>query len=254
MKSVSSSGSHTMEVDHSNSKEREATSAVIRNDEQNNRPISDVTMNTASSSNSMQVDIELNHLKNKSSSSHRMEVDPADSIAERISNVLIEEQDQIPSRLVKEFDDLNEKLGQGGFGSVGKFKNKKDGTIYAIKKIAGTNERYEREVQVLSALQHENIVRYYSCWTEPIANRFDGFVLYIQMEFCENRTLRAAIDSGELFDDRNRMWRIYRQIVEGISYIHSKNLIHRDLKVFYYFIYYSKEDMFVNSFVMFITA
>jgi len=222
-----------MEVDHSNSEERKA-SAVIRNDgQQNHQPILDVSMKTASSasSHSMQVDIELLSRK-KSSSSHRMEVDAtASSVAERVPNVLIGEQNQIPSRLVNEFDDLIENLGQGGFGSVGKFKNKKDGKIYAIKQISGANERHETEVKVLSRLQHKNIIRYYSCWTEPIANSLDIFALYIQMEFCENRTLREVINSGELFDDRNKMWRIYRQLVEGIRYIHSENVIHRDLKV-----------------------
>jgi len=68
--------------------------------------------------------------------------------------------------LKDEFICLHEILGQGGFGSVGKFKNKKDEKIYAIKKIEAT-ERNEREVKVLSDLQHDNIVRYYNCWTEP---------------------------------------------------------------------------------------
>lgn len=69
------------------------------------------------------------------------------------------------SRLRNEFVCLNEILGQGGFGSVGKFKHKKDDKIYAIKKTKAT-DRNEREVEVLSYLQHQNIVRYYNCWIE----------------------------------------------------------------------------------------
>lgn len=38
--------------------------------------------------------------------------------------------------------------------------------------------------------------------------------MYIQMEFCEKSTLRTAIDTG-LFDDRVRVWRLFREIVEG---------------------------------------
>lgn len=56
-------------------------------------------------------------------------------------------------------------------------------------------------------------------------------VLYIQMEFCEKRTLREAIDSGDLVRDRFRIRKLFPQIVEGISYFHSKGVIHRDLKV-----------------------
>lgn len=38
--------------------------------------------------------------------------------------------------------------------------------------------------------------------------------LYIQMEFCEKSTLRTAIDAG-LHTDVNRIWRLFREIVEG---------------------------------------
>lgn len=54
--------------------------------------------------------------------------------------------------------------------------------------------------------------------------------MYIQMEYCEKSTLRTAIDS-ELFRDKTRIWRLFREIVEGLAYIHSGGIIHRDLKV-----------------------
>ncbi len=55
--------------------------------------------------------------------------------------------------------------------------------------------------------------------------------MYIQMEYCEKSTLRTAIDS-ELFHDKTRIWRLFREIVEGLAYIHQQGIIHRDLKVF----------------------
>lgn len=54
--------------------------------------------------------------------------------------------------------------------------------------------------------------------------------MYIQMEYCEKSTLRTAIDS-ELFRDKTRIWRLFREIVEGLAYIHQQGIIHRDLKV-----------------------
>lgn len=53
--------------------------------------------------------------------------------------------------------------------------------------------------------------------------------MYIQMEFCEKSTLRTAIDEG-LCQDESRVWRLFREIVEGLAHIHQQGMIHRDLK------------------------
>ncbi|KAL0139396.1 kinase-like domain-containing protein [Mucor lusitanicus] len=52
-------------------------------------------------------------------------------------------------------------------------------------------------------------------------------VLYIQMEYCEKKTLRDVIDEGI---DEQEAWRLFRQILEGLVHIHSQGMIHRDLK------------------------
>ncbi|XP_045917839.1 eIF-2-alpha kinase GCN2 isoform X2 [Micropterus dolomieu] len=53
--------------------------------------------------------------------------------------------------------------------------------------------------------------------------------LYIQMEYCERSTLRDTIDQG-LHQDQNRLWRLFREILDGLAYIHQQGMIHRDLK------------------------
>lgn len=61
--------------------------------------------------------------------------------------------------------------------------------------------------------------------------------LYIQMELCDTKTLRHWIDernkkkSSQNSKRRLESLNIVQQMVSGIEYIHSKNLIHRDLKV-----------------------
>ena len=45
--------------------------------------------------------------------------------------------------------------------------------------------------------------------------------LYIQMEYCEKSTLRNLIDEG-LHEDEDRVWRLLREIVEGLAHIHSQ--------------------------------
>ncbi|CAK6957149.1 eIF-2-alpha kinase GCN2 [Scomber scombrus] len=53
--------------------------------------------------------------------------------------------------------------------------------------------------------------------------------LYIQMEYCEKSTLRDTIDQG-LHQEPNRLWRLFREILDGLAYIHEQGMIHRDLK------------------------
>lgn len=75
------------------------------------------------------------------------------------------------SRLQSEFSFVCD-IGKGGFGEVMKVKNNLDGQVYAIKKIKlnpknkQSTKKLMREVKLLSRLNHENVVRYYTSWIE----------------------------------------------------------------------------------------
>uniref|UniRef100_A0A8C6VKJ1 eIF-2-alpha kinase GCN2 n=1 Tax=Naja naja TaxID=35670 RepID=A0A8C6VKJ1_NAJNA len=58
---------------------------------------------------------------------------------------------------------------------------------------------------------------------------FPSLILPLKMEYCEKSTLRDTIDQG-LYQDVNRLWRLFREILDGLAYIHEKGMIHRDLK------------------------
>lgn len=54
--------------------------------------------------------------------------------------------------------------------------------------------------------------------------------LFIQMEYCEKRTLHDLITKQNLPGNRPESWRLLRQILEALRYIHLQHVIHRDLK------------------------
>ncbi|SCU88411.1 LAFA_0E12530g1_1 [Lachancea sp. 'fantastica'] len=64
--------------------------------------------------------------------------------------------------------------------------------------------------------------------------------LYIQMEYCENQTLFDLIHTENLSSQKSEYWRLLREILDALGYIHSMGIIHRDLKPMNIFIDESK--------------
>ena len=54
--------------------------------------------------------------------------------------------------------------------------------------------------------------------------------LFVVMEFCSNRTLKDEIYNNAERLSSDRAWTLFREILEGLDYIHSNKTIHRDLK------------------------
>ncbi|KAK4052686.1 eukaryotic translation initiation factor 2-alpha kinase [Microbotryomycetes sp. JL201] len=80
------------------------------------------------------------------------------------------------SRYRSEFEEL-EFLGRGGGGQVVKARNRLDGHLYAVKKIRLPHDRASenkilREVTIWSRMNHPNIVRYHTAWTETESSAF----------------------------------------------------------------------------------
>ncbi|CAM8919433.1 unnamed protein product [Rhodiola kirilowii] len=128
------------------------------------------------------------------------------------------------------FSDDN-KLGQGGFGSVYKGKLD-DGQEIAVKRLAtGSGQgdiEFKNEVVLVAKLQHRNLVRLLGFCLE----RQERLLIY---EFVANASLdRFLFDPlKRLYLDWKRRYKIIGGVARGLLYLHEDSrlrIIHRDLK------------------------
>ena len=141
-----------------------------------------------------------------------------------ISNKLfIDETNDNPS---KKYEILS-KLGSGSFGSVYLAINKYTNEKVAMKQIKKSSANLlsdgeiTDEIEILKNLDHPDIVRIIESF-----NTKNSYILIT--EYCEG---------GELFDQvKNQLSEtqiavIFKQILSGLAYLHSNNIVHRDLKL-----------------------
>lgn len=81
------------------------------------------------------------------------------------------------SRYLNDFEEIG-RLGRGGYGEVVKARHKLENQAYAIKKIRQTSisalNKVLSEIVMLSQLNHPNVVRYFTAWTENEGPRRPG--------------------------------------------------------------------------------
>lgn len=135
---------------------------------------------------------------------------------------------------------LGRTLGRGSTGRVRLAKNVNTGKLAAVKIVPKLNFKkienpkyknhdatrlpygIEREIIIMKLISHPNIMGLYDVWE----NKND---LYLILEY---------IEGGELFDYLIKKGRLleheavhhFKQIIQGIGYLHQFNICHRDLK------------------------
>ncbi|XP_047078099.1 mitogen-activated protein kinase kinase kinase 1-like [Lolium rigidum] len=120
-------------------------------------------------------------------------------------------------------------IGSGSFGSVYEAISD-DGFFFAVKEVSlidqGINAKQrivqlEHEVSLLSRLEHDNIVQYYG------TDKEDG-KFYIFLELVTQGSLAALYQKYCLQDSQVSAYT--RQILNGLNYLHQRNVLHRDIK------------------------
>jgi serine/threonine protein kinase len=131
-------------------------------------------------------------------------------------------------------------LGKGGYGLVTLTTQTRTQTEYAVKQIIFTDIRkrerknnqgmkmVQNEIQHLKELSHSNIVKYIESFQDS-----DG--IYIVMEYINGKNLTQTI-ANLREENKNEplindfILFIFRQLLSTLEYIHSKDIIHSDIK------------------------
>ncbi|XP_069083259.1 striated muscle preferentially expressed protein kinase isoform X2 [Pleurodeles waltl] len=128
-------------------------------------------------------------------------------------------------RRLTDFYDIHKDIGRGAFSYIRKVTEKSSKIDYAGKFIsfrAKTKSSARREMTIFSELNHERVVYFHDAFEKKSA-------IIIIMELCSPEELldrmakKPSVCESEI---RSYM----RQILEGINYLHQRNILHLDIK------------------------
>ena len=161
------------------------------------------------------------------------EYDAIDQLTEQISGIVprqikLRKQTSLISEWVIPFNEvhLGELLGEGRVGKV--YKARWHGEV-ALKILCLENptaselEDFKNKVQGMRSTRHENLILFMGACMEPPQ-------LAIVCSLCKGSTLYTLIyHNNNTFYDA-KLIDIVKQISHGMSYLHAKGIVHRDLK------------------------
>ena len=122
-------------------------------------------------------------------------------------------------------------IGQGAFGKVNIGLNVLSGRVVAIKsfnknKLTINSENMKKimyETNLMQKLNHPNITKILEMFED------DKFILII-MEYINGGNLFSFVKKRRKLSEKISKF-LFRQIILGIKHIHSKNIVHRDIKL-----------------------
>jgi serine/threonine protein kinase len=125
-------------------------------------------------------------------------------------------------------------MGSGRFGSVSSGLSANTGEIVAIKiyKVGSDIRKYafklEQAIQKLTNLNHQNLIKMIPCSniTDSFNENLEVTLIY---EFCNGSSVKALLEKYGEFDEK-LIKKYTKELLEGIKYLHSQNIVHRNIK------------------------
>eukprot|EP01122_Echinamoeba_exundans_P006011 TRINITY_DN1622_c0_g2_i1.p1 TRINITY_DN1622_c0_g2~~TRINITY_DN1622_c0_g2_i1.p1 ORF type:complete len:897 (+),score=163.59 TRINITY_DN1622_c0_g2_i1:170-2860(+) len=121
-------------------------------------------------------------------------------------------------------------IGEGGFGKVYMGMNLDTGELMAVKQVALSEsalnkqqvDALQREIDVMHELHHENIVQY-------LGSEFKDNKLNIFLEYQPGGSIATLLQRFNRLNEKI-VRSFTRQILNGLDYLHSHGIAHRDIK------------------------
>ena len=134
---------------------------------------------------------------------------------------------QLPIDISSSYEIVSE-LGRGAFSTVYKIRHIQTHQDFCLKiiNIKKTQDKYN-EINLLQKLSHPNLVEFISSFTDE-----NG--IYIIMEYCQYGdlyTLLHSVRKKKVYVNEDIIWDIAYQSLLALEYLHSKHIIHRDIKL-----------------------
>jgi serine/threonine protein kinase len=119
-------------------------------------------------------------------------------------------------------------LGRGGFAIVYNLVEVESNQVYALKQIdkelLGRNlDKLQVEISLQKSCNHPNIVRCFDSFG-------DANYQYLILEHCPCGSLQEKFTKEGLFSEQY-VSNVAADIIQGVAYLHSKNILHRDIKL-----------------------
>ncbi|EAX98600.1 CAMK family protein kinase [Trichomonas vaginalis G3] len=145
-----------------------------------------------------------------------------------------DDDDQDPNKLF-EYDILQE-IGQGAFAKVFLIRNRETDTLYAAKAYSmfqllqrrlGEEPREARffsEVKILSTINHKNCLKIIELIKDDVTHK-----IYLIVPYAGRGPLSPKCWEANIMDEKDAK-DVFKQLAEGIQYLHNNNIVHRDIK------------------------
>lgn len=84
------------------------------------------------------------------------------------------------------------------------------------------------EIRILASVNHKNVIGYKEAFYDEESGQ-----LCIVMEIADSGDLESKIEQAKKiksFIKENKIWYIFKQLLEGLQALHADDIVHRDIK------------------------